>query len=66
MKRRPTINVGMILAWTIGCSGGGGGPVLSSLGGSVGSQSGGTKGVVGVLPSGSNVLAGTVDPDVAF
>lgn len=65
MKRRPTIKVGMILAWTLGCSGGSDGPVLSSLGGSVGSQSGGTKGVVGVLPSGSNVLAGTVDPGPA-
>jgi hypothetical protein len=55
----------MMLAWTLGCSGGSDGPVLSGLGGSVGAQSGGTKGVVGVLPSGSNVLPGIVDPGPA-
>ena len=51
----------MMLAWTLGCSGGSDGPVLSGLGGSAGAQSGDTNGVVGVLPFGSNVLAGIVD-----
>jgi len=53
--------VGMILACTLGCSGGGDGPVLSSLGEPVGAQPGGKGSVVGVLPSGSNVLPGIVD-----
>ncbi len=51
----------MILAWTLGCSGGSGGPVLSGFGGPGGGQTGGTGSVVGVLPSGPNVLAGIVD-----
>ena len=61
MKRRRGLEAGMVLAWTLGCSGGSDGPVLSGLGGSGGGQPGGTGSVVGVLPSGSNVLAGIVD-----
>ena len=61
MRRRQIFEVGMILAWTLGCSGGSDGPVLSGFGGPGGGQTGGTGSVVGVLPSGPNVLAGIVD-----